>query len=290
MSDAGAFDPYAPPKAELDGPIGRSRVKSRAATPGVRKALKRLNKHLDDPDAVARDRAALGPRIRVVTYVFAGLFSLSILLCIAGADDTRGPLLPIGIGLAVITGIFAALLLYMDLSLIRRDVPDARTTPEATLKSFLKSFAMGRHGYGWATLCPTAREQTVRAPVLGPVATGDGEFTMDHSSALKAYAQTFARPGRGNMRQMTIKRVSPVDVDGDVAKVEVHAIFQSWPQWVTIVMAVSFVIFRPLILVGIVLYFVLRRRHEVTFTKIMLCGKDGLWYVYDAELLEGQNA
>jgi hypothetical protein len=48
MSDASSFDPYAPPKADLDGPSRRARATSRLK-PGLRKALRRLNEHLSDP-------------------------------------------------------------------------------------------------------------------------------------------------------------------------------------------------------------------------------------------------
>jgi hypothetical protein len=183
-----------------------------------------------------------------------------------------------------VTGLFGALLLSMDLSLVERGKP---SSPDAALKSFLKSMPMNRFGYAWAALCPTAREQKVSSPALGPVVTGDGEFSLDDPTGMKAYAATFARAGQSQMRTMAVKRVKLRSIDGDVAKVDAVLAFQSWPQWVSIVMGVSFVIFRPLILVAAVFYFVLRKRHEASVTKTMLRGQNGAWYVYDADILEG---
>ncbi len=146
---------------------------------------------------------------------------------------------------------------------------------------------MNRSGYAWATLCPTAREQRVMTPSLGPVVTGDGDFSLDDPAGMKAYLASFARPGQGQIRTMTVTRVTLRSIDGDVAEVDATLAFQSWPQWVSIVMAVSFVIFRPLALVGAVFYFALRKRHEASCTKTMLRGQNGAWYVYDGDLLEG---
>ena len=56
--------------------------------------------------------------------------------------------------------------LALDLSLAARD---KASSPERTLKAFFKAIPMGRFGYSWAMLCPTAREQTVSSPKeLGP--------------------------------------------------------------------------------------------------------------------------
>src|SRR5262249_30289591 len=156
-------------------------------------------------------------------------------LVVLGLDQATGPMLPIGIGLGIITGILAGVSLAMDLSLVERGKP---SSPEAALKSFFKAIAMGRNGHAWAALCPTAREQTVGAPSLGPVVVGSGDFSMDNESGMKAYAATFARPGQSQMRTMAVKRVTLRSVDDDVAEVDVVLAFQSWPQWVSIVLGV----------------------------------------------------
>ena len=133
---------------------------------------------------------------------------------------------------------------------------------------------------------PTARAQIVQAPDLGPVETGDGEFSMAAPAGLKAYAKTFARPGGKHMHTFAVKRVAFVSEDGDVAKVEVSAEFQSWPQWVTIVTVVGFMLFRPLGFIGIILLFTQRKRHKAEFRKTLLRGKNGCWYMFDADLFD----
>jgi len=40
----------------------------------------------------------------------------------------------------------------------------------------------------------------------------------------------------------------------------------------------------------LVLYLALRKRHEVTFRKTLLRGKNGLWYVYTGDLFEEEAA
>ncbi|MFT3765017.1 MAG: hypothetical protein QM820_05815 [Minicystis sp.] len=110
---------------------------------------------------------------------------------------------------------------------------------------------------------------------------------MENQEAMKSYAGSFARAGGNQMRTMAVKRVTVVDVKEDVAVVEAELAFQSWPRWVSIIMAVSFVIFRLAVIIGLILYFVLRKRHETRVQKTLIRGRDGAWYVFDADLLEG---
>ena len=161
------------------------------------------------------------------------------------------------------------------------------STPEAALKGFFKAIVAARFGYAWAALSPSAREQTVRAPALGDVVTGTGEYSLQDQAGMKAYATSFAKAGDGMMRTMAVKRISVGHVDGDVATLDAELAFQSWPRWVSGVMAVGFVLFRPAVLVGVILYFAMRKRHETRVTKTLLRGRNGAWYVYDAELLGG---
>jgi len=280
------INPYAPPSPATEAnPHGdRPRSGTKPVRRDLREALARLHQHLSEPDAVEHDRVTAGRRFRVFTVVCCAFVVVALALLAVGASDTRQPTFWIGLVLGAVAGLLAALLVSMDLSLIERGKP---SSPEAALKSFLKSIPMNRAGYAWAALCPTAREQRVSPPSLGPVVTGAGEFSLDDPAGWKAYTATFARPGQSQMRTMAVKRVTPRGIDGDVAEVDVVLAFQSWPQWVSIVMGVSFAIFRLLILIGVVFYFVLRKRHEVTVTKTMLRGQNGAWYVFDGDLLEG---
>jgi hypothetical protein len=225
-----------------------------------------------------------GSRFRVATIVLVtlGLGCFALLVYAAVARETEELLLLATIAF-ILMGAIATVLFVQDVGLVARDRPGE---PDTTLKSYLKAMAF-RPGHAWATLCPTAREQTVEAPSLGEVQTGHGAFSLSQPGGLKAYAGTFARPGGGTMHQMAIKRVSLEESDGEVAVVEVHAIFQSWPLWINIVIGVSAVVFRLALIVAAILYFVMRKREERTFRKTLLRANDGVWYVYDADLLEG---
>ena len=275
------LNPYAPPTADT-APAEPRRGRGRRKARGLQEALDRLEEHLADRGEVENDRTAAGRRFRVLTMVLGALFLGSLALAGAGLGDTRSPMLPIGIGLGAFMGIMAAILLVMDLSLVDRAAP---SSPDATLKSYLKAIPMARYGYAWATLSPTARDQEVRAPELSPVITGGGDFSLRDVSGMKDYAGSFARPGQGQMRSMAVKRVTLGSVDGDVAEVSAVLAFQSWPQWVNAVIIASFVLFRPLVILGAIFYFATRKRREVSVTATMLRGSNGAWYLYDADLL-----
>lgn len=89
------------------------------------------------------------------------------------------------------------------------------------------------------------------------------------------------------MRTIQIKRTTLLSEEGDVAIVEVHAVFQSWPQWAQILCVIAFVIIRLLGLVlFLVLFYTLRKTHEATFRKTLIRGNNGVWYVYSGNLLE----
>lgn len=283
MSQPSDLNPYAPPKADTDGFSSRSRDR-RHARADLNEALARLDEHLSDPEKVRQDLAAAGPRVRPVTIVMGIIGAAGIgglVLSIAGPP---GPLFVVSLIATIFFGVLGAVLLVLDLSL----VPHGQgSPPEAALKSYLKAMGMGRNGYAWAALCPTAREQTVSTPALGEIETAPTRVAMENQEAMKSYAGSFARAGGNQMRTMAVKRVTVVDVKEDVAVVEAELSFQSWPRWVSIIIAVSFVIFRLAAVIGLVLYFVLRKRHETRVQKTLIRGRDGAWYVFDADLLEG---
>lgn len=284
------FDAYAPPQAEIgtSGPRKKSK-KKKVASGAIAEAIAQLNEHLADANAVAQDRKEAGAKIRGVTIgfvIFTVISVASAAFVFTSHPSQRWD--PAEIGLASITGVFTlitVLLLVVDLRFLARDKP---ASPEVTLKHFFKAITMGRLGYAWATLCPTAREQTIKPPLLGPIPVGHGSFALRHTSDLKHYTQTFARPGNGQMRTMQIKRAALLEEDGDVAVVEVTALFQAWPQWAQIISVIAFVIARGIgALLFLVLFYSLRKTHEVVFRKTLIRGSNGIWYVYSADLLEG---
>ena len=284
MSDASDINPYAPPKSDVDAPARRV-VSARHHDGDIQQALAMLRQHVADAAWVDHDRRIAGPRIRPHGWV-------SALICVAAiggavvttqiGGDMAVALAINGI-IAMVAFIMALAFLIMDVSLVRRD---RASTPEATVKAFFKSISAGRFGYAWATLAPSARAQTVPTPDLGPIQVVQGDFSLETEKGMKDYTAAFARPGKGTMRTMAAKKVLVRAIDGDVAKIDVELAFQSWPQWVSIVMAIGAIIFRPLIIVGVVLFFVMRKKHEVRCTKTMLRAPNGVWYVFAGDLVE----
>lgn len=278
MSDSAEQNPYAPP-TEAEAPARKGRRKKRVSG-AVEEALAALDEHLSDPTAVRADAKEAGPRIRTVTVVFCVLATAGILGSVM--TSSREPFFPFVVMVAVLCGIFGGLLLIFDLTLVPFGQP---TAPEKTLESFYKAIARNRLGYAWALLCPTAREQTVQTPEL-TITTKPGEFSVQSPQEMKRYLESFARPGGGQVRTLGVKRATVYEVQDDVAVVDAALTFQSWPSWVSGIIAASFIIFRPLAIIGIILMFALRKKQDVHVRKTMLRGKNGTWYVLDADLVE----
>ena len=274
-------NPFAPPQEHVQVPLGRATASGELAD-----ALRQLAAHTQDARAMERDREVTGRRVRVATMVLAGLFVLAALAAVLGTVNDQEMLLISGAIFAGIFGLFAIILLALDLSLVERGTP---STPEVALKSYIRAISTGRLGYAWAALAPAARAQVVAVPPLCPIPTGPGELSMQDLAGVKAYFGSFARPGNGQIRQMAIKRITLAQESGDVAKLDVELTFHSYPQWVSIVVAVGFVIFRPLVLVGLIVLLAMRKRCSVAVQKTLLRAPTGAWYIHDADLLEGRR-
>lgn len=282
MSEPDDYNPYAPPKEGGEAPARKK--KRRRGEGDLAEAIARLNEHLADPDEVRHDAAVAGPRFRTVTYVITGLAAVAVVGTIAAVSASNvGPLMVLAVAAALIFGILAVALWVVDASLVPLDRPAA---PEATLRSYFKAMSIGRFGYAWARLCPTAREQTVEAPQLGEVATVLGAFSLADEPGMKAYVNSFARPSGDQMRTMAVKKVAIVNIEDEVATIEVELAFQSWPRWVSFAMVFGFILFRPLIIIGLILYFVMRKRCEQRVVKTLIRGSNGGWYVYAPDVLE----
>jgi hypothetical protein len=267
-------NPYAPPRADPAPYAFGSNAPYR--TVDLSEALARLRAHVADPRNLEADRKAAGPRVRVFALVL-----VAIAAAIAVAGVVLGQAL-IGV-LGGIFGFLGAVIVAVDLTLVSRASP---APPEKALKSFLKSIAMARFGYAWTCLSPTAREQTVASPDLAPVDTKPGTFPLRGQADMKEYTTSFARTSGSAIRTMGVKRLSAGPFEGDVVRVQAELLFQSWPRWVSIVSVVGFIVFRPLVIIGIVGYFATRKRRTVHVTKTMLRAPNGVFYVYDGDILE----
>jgi hypothetical protein len=275
------LNPFAPPLEQVHVPLGRATASGELAD-----ALGQLAAHTQNANAMERDREAAGPRVRIATMVFGGLFVLALIASVLGSLNDEKFLLVVGLVFAGLFALFAIILLVLDLSLVVRGSP---STPEVALKSYLRAITTGRNGYAWAALAPTARRQIVAVPSLGPIPVGFGELSMQDMVGAKAYFASFARPGNGQIRQMAIKRITLAHDGGDVAKLDVELTFHSYPQWVSIVVAIGFVLFRPLVLVGLIVLLAMRKRCSVAVQKTLLRAPTGAWYIHDANLLESRR-
>jgi hypothetical protein len=297
MSDV---NPYAPPATDESSaaPARRTRGK-KGGRKDIQAALDALDEHLADPQNVASDLKASGGRLRTITIVMLALGAGAIVIGLAMSGDSRQLGLIIGASIGAVFLLIGAIAVGMDLSLVSRAAPGA---PTATLKSWLRGFTLGRYGYTWAMLSPTARGQTVNAPDLAPVPTGLGSFTMDREESVKAYAATFGRPGNGHMRNIQIKNVTLVREDDRVAVAQATMVFAAWPQWANIMIGVGAAFGgrvgsgsnAPLGMIGLVVAVIgligllaLRKRRTVIIQKTLLRAENGVWYMFDADILEG---
>jgi hypothetical protein len=290
MPDPDLLNPYAPPQAHIDSGWQHPTT-AKQQPPDLAEALRRLNEHVARPENIESDRRAAGARVRIVGWIFSGLAAASAVGGVAvSGQPGQDAFLFVGLGVGAVFGLIGLLLIALDLSLASRVQP---STPVKTLKSYFKAIAMARYGYAWSVLCPTAREQTIGAPSLGPVLSEQATFRLASEIDMKAYAMTFARTATGftsdlksAMRVMNVKKVTQGPIEGDVARLDAELLFQSWPRWVSIATVVGFVVFRPLITIGVVCYFVMRKRFKTRVTKTLLRAQNGVWYVYDADILE----
>lgn len=275
-------NPFAPSQESVIAvPTGRA---TRPAEIG--EALRQLAAHTADVNAMERERQVAGPRIRTVTMVVGGLFAVALLGTLLFGVKEGGGLLIATLTASLLFALFAIILFAVDLSLVPRTTP---STPEAALKSYLRAINAGRPGYSWAALAPTARAQVVAVPALGPVVTQPGELSMQDEAGTRAYFGAFARPGNGQIRQLTMKKVTLANSDGDVARVGVELTFYSYPQWVSLLVVLGFMVARPLVLVGLVVLLVMRKRCTVAVQKTLLRAPTGVWYIHDADLLESRH-
>jgi len=283
MSD---LNPYAPPGSAAGvAPAGPFRRMEPA--PSVDEAMARLRAFLAEPANVAEDARVRGPRVGVATWVLlaAGL-ALGIAATVVGIG-ARGDAVTAAVVFAVVAGVLGLIglaALAVDLMVVRRDVPH---TADAALRAYYAALTRGRTGYALTCLGPAARDQVVAAPALEPVVTRPGEFSLRTAADLKAYAASFARTGADQFRVLKVKRTSLRQTSPDVAQVDVEIDAQSYPRWIAWVALPAFIVIRFVgIILYLALYMALRKRRRVQFSKWMIRGQDGAWYLVDGNALE----
>lgn len=256
-------NPYAAPSVTLDS----MPVVQQPDLTDVAEARRRLQTHLQNPQAVAEDQAYVGRRFRTGT-----LISLAVLV--------------LGVGLTVSNLSFIALVTVGLIMLLFFGVRDlllgpraSDTTPLKAFKHHMRAFTTGHDGYFLATLAPNAREEEVHAPPLPELKTGEGSFRLRSRKDVKAYARTFARQGSGFYRFVKAKKPRLVSDEADVATVQAEVSVTAIPNWAYITTVVLFVVVRLVGLIfGLVVFSTIRKTQKAVLTKRFIKGQDGLWY------------
>lgn len=283
-------NPFAAP-ADLEAAAAKPVVTKVQNTTDLAAALRRLDEHTADPTAVAQDRAWAGGRLGTGSWVTIALIiaclGLGALAALNGPDPNRLRTFAIFAGVAMVIAVIGLFIVIRDLRMATRTAPG---DPVHTLRSLLGAMMRNRTGYVLASLAPSAREQEVDVPDLAPVITTPGTFVLNDRSSVKQWLRGWIRPDRSTVRWMKLKTVRLAEEGDRFADVEVTMRLTSWPQWANIVSVVLFVFIRLIgIIVGLVLWYSLRKVATVTVTKRLIQDHHGVWYLLDPGLGEDED-
>ncbi len=293
------FDVYAPPENSTNvSQVSGDRSES------VKYALERLNEHLRDPEKAQGDLDQSGPRFRRMTLGLIGGGVLSGLIVklvgeglILRRDQMQATSLLFFASAFAIMGVY---FLIADLRFARRE---NLTSPVATLRNYLESLRTDRPGRGWSLLCPTAREQTVAAPNLGPIPVPSDSHDLFSPDVFAQYATMFVYRPRSLFdetkatRSFRVTECNLMRDDGDVAKVEATVKFRWMPLWAEVAPALGAVAMMTLqqslwFIIGLVIYglawLFIGKTHVATFCKTLIRGSNGLWYIHSGDLLQDE--
>jgi hypothetical protein len=280
-------NPYAPPITD-EAPPRTAAGPVNLEDPAIDEALRRLNEHVADPANLEQDARTAGPRVNTTTLVLLvlvlGLGGLAVVgLLFLERDSALTALVPLAIVLLVLFLIIFVVSLVNVLSVIPRR---RATEPLAALRGVWRAIKLGSPGYLIASLCPTAREQTLARPELERYPTGkEGSFSMGDKRQVRDYLRRWAASGAGQVRWLTVPKMKVIELGDNVAVVRSELKLQALPQWANILSIVLFLFIRLVgLVVALVLYFSLRKKHVTTVDKVMLRGQNGLWYLYSASL------
>jgi hypothetical protein len=294
---APARDAAEPPKALANENGERDDEKADSERPDARasdlaksyaKAIKRLNKHLANPQMVERDRVAQGRRFRPSTVGFTsfavvlGTISyIRVQMRFEGSDR-------IWMGIVLSSFVIGAVALMAIISDLI-SMPKKKKTPLEAMDQFLTALRVTRFGHAWTMLAPTARKEEVVAPSLGVLPVQKTPKVLQSPAELEQYIKTFWHSPMGNY--LARWSVDLVEENGDVAIVKVEAVFRQERLWLIVVAAVVLGYFM-LELGGLgallAMYFG-GKGHQIDFLKTLIRGSDGHWYMYSGNFFESIN-
>jgi len=284
------FDAYAPPAEEVGGKA-TPRVDAEDLPAPVTAAIQRLNEHLEDPENVAADDATGGGWLRPATRQFMkiGLGMLvSVPLSITLLSKSKRPFQTLSIGFCI-TGLLLGVVLGGALLSDYLSAPPPRSSsPTEALKNFLQAIKNTRYGRAWSMLCPSACEQSVRTPKLGQLKVLPRTVFLETAENFEIYIKSFLHSPTGN--SFRVKDLALAREKGNMASVDVTGVFTKHHLWLYgIAFFAAFLSWKlvPIVMIG--MFFVARRKHDVSFRKTLIRGSNGFWYVYSGNFIEAPN-
>ncbi|MFO0678377.1 MAG: hypothetical protein U0169_17705 [Polyangiaceae bacterium] len=283
MSDV---NPYAPPEA---GPTDFLPATASATIldQDLEAIRQELDAYLADPSNVASERE-LGKIKSKAALVVLGVVGALFLVggVIVGATGDSSAVAAAAI-LGVVGVLFVVIVAVALVRLGKLQSPESRATPVTAVQSYYRAISLRASGAAVTMLAPRARQTVVSAPVIPPVVTGPGSFTLGSDAQMTAYAQTVATLGHGQVRRMRLKSATLIEEHGGIAKVACEVEILSWPRWANIVSVVAFVVIRVVGIVAyLVLWFALKKQVRLTVTKSLVRAASGSWYLASGSVIE----
>jgi hypothetical protein len=213
-------------------------------------------------------------RFRTVTIGWtATLVVCAILIGIGAGHGSDSPL----IALAVLGWIFGVLAFLIVLAFGIPDLlllaPGKLTTPERTLKTYVKCLREKRWKYAWHLAVPRAREGTRRRSAIDTLKLEAGEFSMKSEEGLAEFWKPILTTAGGTVRNCQLAGVKAAMNGADDAVAGTTIKVTAYPTWVTLTFLIS-----PLIY--IVLYFVIRKTESLP-VDLPLVRVAGRWYLVE---------
>lgn len=212
-------------------------------------------------------------RFRVATFVWAAVFLLCVVLA-AGFTGSRNG----GVVLAVLGWIFGFVSITIvlvfgikDLLLLR---PEAITTPEAAMRTFVKCLREKRWDYARSLVVPRGREGVRRRPAIESLKVPAAEIPVDDPKAFRAFWEPLLHSTGPTLRNCSPGRVVAERDGEDRAAACCPVKVTAYPRWTTYTILIN-------LIVPVILYYAMRKSETIDVeTGLLRVG--GRWYLLDA--------
>ena len=279
-------NPFQPPAVDLNLPAAAIRPLAPFTPEEIADARRRLSEHCAQPHTLEVDRQLEGSQFSTATLV-SGAITLVLSAAVAygafAAGETEAAIIMATAGtIGLVTLIFFIANLVVDFTVGRRV---AATDPKRAMRRWFAAARAGKTGYALTALAPTARDRPVSAPQYGENEEVGPTFSVATREGMRDYVRSFARQGGGFVRWLQVRNVTVLREEGDIAVVGAEVTMTKWPQWAQILTIITFVVIRLVgIILGLILYYQLRKKTKFGIEKTLMKGPDGLWYLLDADM------